>query len=416
MDSPISPDAGIDTSSSPTEEATSTCGEAAVSAFVYPLAQQAALAFPGHVNDASQVDICHPFPLTNQAGSQVVLAALDCLRPYLPVSLPLYRRLQFGRFFEDTSCIITNLRRDDIRGSPQSSWTEAQNGKDDALSRPWFMAFVDRSCRPETETWVFGTWEAEPDGLAMGDKQNREAERLLRGLVDAVKRLPVLPSMHEAAAAELKNEERVDSVGNSPNEYAAHSDDPNIMLWGAIHERTMHILHRMGVIATQYKASAMPNHTFVFDVAETPTPPPLPKGLIWGEVHPRHFALVRSRTQIPRQDRTMVDLPSLAIYPSKSPSVAPIAWAFVGLDGSLTTLHVEPEWRGRGLAKAVATKLFRECMDGFWEAQIQTKFAHGFVQVGNEASARVCKSLGGRSQWECYWVRIDLGVVEDSPR
>lgn len=38
----------------------------------------------------------------------VVVRARDILRKYLPVSLPLYRRLQFGRFFEDT-ILVSNL-------------------------------------------------------------------------------------------------------------------------------------------------------------------------------------------------------------------------------------------------------------------------------------------------------------------
>ncbi|TKA78431.1 hypothetical protein B0A55_03062 [Friedmanniomyces simplex] len=363
----------------------------------------------------ASVDVCHPFPLTNQAGFQVILATLDCLRPYLPACLPLYRRLQVGRFFEDSSYIISNLRRDDIRGciSPHCA-ADSQSGRDDALEKPWVIAFVDRRCRPETEAWMFGTWEAEQGSLVMESERRREAERLMRGLVDAVKRLPVLPSIHEPDNAPVG--EQRDAVGYSANDYRAHASDPNIMLWGAVHEHTVPILHRMGVVASQFKAGLMPNHTFVFDVAEMPTPPLLPKGLIWGELQPRDFALVRSRTQIPRQERTMADLPNLAIYSSKLTTAAPIAWAFVGLDGSLTTLHVEPEWRGKGLAKAMTTKLFRECMDGLWEEKVRRKWAHGYVVVGNEASARMCKSLGGKSDWECYWLRIDLGKVNGSPR
>jgi len=115
----------------------------------------------------------------------------------------------------------------------------------------------------------------------------------------------------------------------------------------------------------------------------------------------------------------MAVLPSLAIYPGKPGKVghddteAPVAWAFVGLDGSLTTLHVEPEYRGQGLAKALTTKLFRECMDGFWEEAYRTKLAHGYVIAGNEASEGMCRSLGGRSEWECYWVRVDLGGLRE---
>jgi hypothetical protein len=41
--------------------------------------------------------------------------------------------------------------------------------------------------------------------------------------------------------------------------------------------------------------------------------PSLAPGFKYGKVDPKDFALVKSRTQIPRQDRTMRKLPSVAI-------------------------------------------------------------------------------------------------------
>ena len=113
----------------------------------------------------------------------------------------------------------------------------------------------------------------------------------------------------------------------------------------------------------------------------------------------------------------MAVLPNLALFPtsasasaSQDDTVAPIAWAFVGLDSSLTTLHVEPEYRRLGLAKTLTTKLLREEMDLFWADGMQ-RLAQGYVIVGNEASAGMCRSLGGRADWEVYWLRVDLGQV-----
>ncbi|KAK3111668.1 hypothetical protein LTR53_012852, partial [Teratosphaeriaceae sp. CCFEE 6253] len=319
----------------------------------------------------SQVDVCHCFSLANQPGYQVILVALDCLRPYLPASLPLYRRLQSGRFFDESSYIVSNVQRDDVRHCivPCASGL-SQSGRDDALERPWVIAFVDRSCRPETECWIFGTWEANGEGpLVQGTERAREAERLVRGVVETVARLPIPSSTHQAYAPSDQHER--DTTGLSRDDYGAHAVDLDMMLWGAVHESTAMILQRLGVVGEQFqKSSCIPYHTFVFDVARMPKPPPLPKGLLWGELHPQHFGLVRSRTQIPRQERTMAILNSLAIYPStlaRSPNTPPLAWALVGLDGSLTSLHVEPEWRGKGLAQALTTKLFREMMDGYWE-------------------------------------------------
>ncbi|KAK5109823.1 hypothetical protein LTR62_006556 [Meristemomyces frigidus] len=365
--------------------------------------------------------IIHNSPLTDQAGYQVILSALDCLRPYLPYSLPLYRRLQFGRFFE-TSCIISNLHRDDIRvAGLDLDEGNVLSGRNDVLQRPWVMAFVDRGCRPETEAWVFGTWEV-PDGAGSAGLAGKDegVAALMAGVVKACKALPISVSIHQG---QTTHHSMVNTTGSTLSDYASHASNPNIMLAGAIHERTIPYLQALGVVPTEYKTSLEPNHTFVFDVATMPAPPPLPKGLYWGEPRPEHFALVRSRTAIPRQERTMMLLPRLAIFSSdnenntttasQSLGPAPIAWAFVGLDGSLTTLHVESAWRRHGLAKSLTTKLFREFMDGFWEKDsTEKKWAHGYVMVGNEASAGMCRSLGGRSRWECFWVRIDLSAVD----
>lgn len=51
-----------------------------------------------------------------------------------------------------------------------------------------------------------------------------------------------------------------------------------------------------------------------------------------------------------------------------------VAWAFLGVDGSLTSLHVEPAHRGQGLAKAVSRRLFRCLADD--------ALAMGFRPVG----------------------------------
>jgi GNAT superfamily N-acetyltransferase len=86
----------------------------------------------------------------------------------------------------------------------------------------------------------------------------------------------------------------------------------------------------------------------------------------------------------------------------------PIAWTFLGLDGSLTTLHTEPEYRGKGIAKAVAAKIIREYAPELAVDKEGTAWAHADVFVGNVQSEAVCRSLGGEPLWRHYWVRIDV--------
>lgn len=123
-----------------------------------------------------------------------------------------------------------------------------------------------------------------------------------------------------------------------------------------------------------------------------------------------------------------------------------VAWAFLGPDGSLTSLHVEPGHRGRGLAKAVAGRLltalahdeagmgFRPVVgngagtfgrdDNGGESAKKTHanasedgsagpraWAHSDVAAGNVESAAVAKGLGGTEGWSVRWVGVDLRAV-----
>lgn len=145
---------------------------------------------------------------------------------------------------------------------------------------------------------------------------------------------------------------------------------------------------------------------------------------MYGKVDPSHYPLVKSRTQIPRQDRTLCVLPSVAIYPAgtQTTTLTPVAWSFLGLDASLTTLHVEAEYRGLGLAKSSTLKLFSEDMKTYWQHNpipsgteedniLDDKYAHADVATDNKASQGVCESLGGIWSFLVFWVRVNVNTV-----
>lgn len=319
----------------------------------------------------------------NKSRLDTALAYLhrpSCFR----ASLPLARRLHFGRRQENTY-LLTSLPQDSSPGSPS----------DPSLQQAWLCAFVDRACRPETEVWFFGSWEEEVvSNEAYKDSTDKDAiTTLLTSLVRKIKSLPLAPSIHGESAV---------------------SAAPDTMLWGAIHECTIPCLRNLGSLPESFSRELNCNSMFMFRVADLPEPKPLPPGLRWGKLNEEHYPLVRSRTSIPRQDRTLAILRSLAIYSdgAEGQRSMPVAWAFVGLDSSLTTLHVEASHRRLGLAKSLTAKLFREEMGGVLDnGTTEEKLAFGYVVEGNEASASMCRSLGARSDWEVYWVRIEVGKI-----
>lgn len=132
-----------------------------------------------------------------------------------------------------------------------------------------------------------------------------------------------------------------------------------------------------------------------------------------------------SRTDIPKTEATLARLGSVGVRYSGSGFEMQegegelIAWAYIGVDGSLSSLHVEPEHRGKGLAKAACRKLFRDLgVDprgmGFLEVEgdAMEGWAHSDVALENKESAGVARGLGGREGWRVRWVSVDLERVE----
>lgn len=111
---------------------------------------------------------------------------------------------------------------------------------------------------------------------------------------------------------------------------------------------------------------------------------------------------------------------------AKAEKPAPlIAWAFLGSDGSLTSLHVEPAHRSKGIGTLVAEAVLRllsSSEGGFFAGGLGAKegseearlgswagYAHSDVAVGNEGSAGVARELGGWGGWRVRWVGVELG-------
>jgi hypothetical protein len=198
-------------------------------------------------------------------------------------------------------------------------------------------------------------------------------------------------------------------------DYTKHLSDTSILMIGSLAQLPGDILKTQNLIRTDLPGLNIPYQTFIIRTAGlNKANTSLPEGLRWGEVRPQDYALFKSRTAIPKKDKTLSLLPSLAVFPTDSDT--PIAWAFLGPDGSLATLHTEHDYRGRGLAKAVTAKLFNEKRKLFDEEEGKEEggwLGHANVAIDNVQSSAVAKSLGGVPGWIVYWVRVDLGKFGD---
>ncbi|KAJ5668400.1 Acyl-CoA N-acyltransferase [Penicillium maclennaniae] len=99
----------------------------------------------------------------------------------------------------------------------------------------------------------------------------------------------------------------------------------------------------------------------------------------------------------------------------------PIAWGFLGVDGAVATLNVEPEHRGKGLAVALSKKVMKEGIVpggafGAERSDIQDEvlrdklgeWVHTEVAQSNKASRRVMEKIGGEVMATVMWTAIEL--------
>ncbi|TKA68866.1 hypothetical protein B0A49_03750 [Cryomyces minteri] len=501
----------------------------------------------------------HSQPAISHHPRSSLPTLLRLLRPHLPSSLPLYRRLQFHLVHDSDA-----QRPVPDRTQPGSAEAHAHAlahahahvlasfpPATRALPPRFVVALVDRAKRPETECWVFtsaeiGTcgwregralldgWEKQgqvngqegpgrEDGRdAVGTRSETERAELramMAALFREIRALPLPPppaAGDHAAPSSFSSQPStlpLSSASSAPDAasapsgltyttasaagYARHAHFPHVLLVGSLAAPSLALIHppelRDGerdededqagrsFLAEGFVGPEIAYRKYIFrlhredakgaagDVTglavgeggvETGTgraralgvgtQKPLPPGLRWASLRDADLALVRQRTKIPRQERTLRSLPSVAIFrdrshlttTSSSPidnrahaaangtglhhggdhdddddATAPIAWAFLGQDGSLTSLHVEPAFRGRGLAKAVTLKLFSDVQrrQGIFAAvgsgDEDVGWAHADAAAENRESIGVMESLGGRWGWDVYWVRVDLERV-----
>jgi GNAT superfamily N-acetyltransferase len=285
-----------------------------------------------------------------------------------------------------------------------------------SIPKCWAAAYIDRSTRPGTELWLFTPGES-PDHLSPTSTHGfcPQCKLAVLSLLDRMSTLPV-PPLHpdEYASLELAKQHEKEHPESgpgvvyelSPGTYMRHLLSPGVVTLGACHQAVVQICREAGILREEFPGVNATLNKFLFKIKDLPDVKELPEGLRWGEMREKDLPVVQARTSIPRATRTLMSLKSKGVFEEATDRA--VAWTFLGLDGSLTTLHTEPEWRGKGIAKAVAARIIRECAPGLAVDDEGNAWSHADVYVGNVQSESVCRSLGGKATWKHYWVRIDL--------
>lgn len=325
------------------------------------------------------------------------------LKSALPHSISLAYRTQHSNRTPDAHILAT---------FPQTTSAES-------IPRCWAAAYIDRSMRPETELWIFTTGEI-AGHCETSDKETEafctKCKEAVLSLIDYMGTLPIPPMQPEnKPAMELARQHEKEHPQTGPDAvyppgpglYMRHLLIPTVITLGACHREVVKVLDEARVLRKEFPGHEADLNKFWFKLLDLPETRDLPEELRWGEMREQDLAIVQARTSIPRSARTLLSLKSVGVFEKATDK--PIAWAFLGLDGSLTTLHTEPEWRGKGIAKAVAVRIFKDHAHGIAVDNDQEAWAHADVYVGNVQSESVCRSLGGRPSVRILWVRVDIG-------
>ncbi|TGO26856.1 hypothetical protein BPAE_0052g00470 [Botrytis paeoniae] len=305
---------------------------------------------------------------------------IPCLYEHLPYSNPIYSRMLAPHNTPSRHCLFA------ATFPPHAPIPDL-----------YTIIFSDRSRKNESQIWVFNPL------ITPSYEQPLSNEHA-----------SLLSTHLKLALVFLKNTDIPDAPGLP--------FDP-ILKFACLHEvitNSLTSLSSQTSTSTPISAPLIPYHThwnlYLIPTAPSPnlTPPQPPASLITSRVPASHLNLVISTSTIPREPSTLLAQPSLCLL---TPESEMVAWAFIGIDGTLATLYVLPSHRGLGLATYVARELIRRFGLGEFSDlgfNGSSGFVHSDVKEGNAGSEGVMRALGGKRSWESSYLWIDCAVVDEA--
>ncbi|KAJ6112071.1 Acyl-CoA N-acyltransferase [Penicillium sp. IBT 18751x] len=389
---------------------------------------------------------------------------LPILASHLPHSITCLRRIQHGVAYPSPTAKILATFPSSATPDPGTPWLAARvdlflgrqtqivlySSLESRTSLPPIAPATRSDGSPDP---VISTFDADPAELDLARDQLLALMRHVKSnllpeyLASLAQSEPEPGSGSESAHSAAEEKTKILRTMNSLPLIPPPS--PRAFLFGAIPSALFVLLMRDRVFAdANGQANPVPGlriHRFdnppyftylfsraIFGAMDTST---LPDGYRYHDrkdrfgVLPEHLDLVQSRTHIPRPREQLLKMPGVAIYYDdnsrdgfgEEEEEMPIAWGFLGVDGAVATLNVEPEHRGKGLAIALSRKVMREGIVpggtfGAERSDIQDEvlrgklgeWVHTEVAQSNKASRRVMEKIGGEVMATVMWAAIEL--------
>jgi len=370
--------------------------------------------------------------ISESPSTQQIHLLLRALHTYLPYSLPLYRRLQFHLrrlnppFAQVFDAFPSSHPLSNERLSAEQWLSVASKQKQTTEQIPWICSHIDLSAAGQTQVWVFANWEhpeiQKEEPTAEGLEMRRQ---LLQALFEKIydRDVPLIPVTGPKGWLKVKKVGREDIPFSRTR-----------VLFGALNlcvrslipqgsgerldDGTLHYLFPGGKVIIRvdepYMKYLFPTrspHQSLEEQNGTESRMALPPGYSFGPVQYQYLSMVLDRTSIPRGLDTMASFFNIGLFYNQEPT--PVGWGFLGKDASLTSLHTEPEHRGKSLAVLLSKELFRQQNEHFRTLGDEGKddevfWAHADVAESNMASRKVMEKIGGKVEWQTCWIEVEL--------
>ena len=252
----------------------------------------------------------------------------------------------------------------------------------------WLAAYIDLANPGQTQCWLFGSWEL-PDSYLDSNVERGLLNALFKHIYTTL--VPQQPTEPSSEWLLLRD----------TGKYLSQPYDRNKILFGTVHDKVRQYMPEQAIkrIDSSYGK-------YILDLSsDSEKGVKLAEGYAFGDMTEDLLQMVLDRTPIPRTLKTLKSLLNVGLYHEGNV----IGWGFVSKDGSLASLHTEPEHRGKGLAVVVGKELMRRQSEVFGADGMG--YVHADVSESNIASNSVMGKLGGKVMWRVAWVEVDLSEV-----
>ncbi|KAL4785394.1 hypothetical protein BJX76DRAFT_366971 [Aspergillus varians] len=382
---------------------------------------------------------------------------LTHLSTHLPHSGPLLRRIQHQTTHPSPTAQV-------LASFPPESDPESEPGT------PWLAAYADIPKGPDTQVWLFSSLETKTSTASASasthDETNNttlsistnDKETIKLHLLDlfTLIRTRFIPPYLDWLSSQPQPPIQPPAVAKDEGVKKIPPHAHTSILLGTVHKALVELVCELAAESKVwihrgqdvfYAKYCFPLTSFNNDNDNTIRPDPafqLRDGSRYrftdsngiSGIQEHHLDLVKNRTNIPRSKRALLAMGGVALYSDDSDSHShslasasasagagvekekgtgemPMAWAFLGFDGSLSTLHVEPEHRGKGLGGIVGREVMKRGVD-FFEPDSHAQRDSGEewffadVAVQNLASRRVMEKMGGKVGWTVAWMVVEV--------